>query len=58
MNYLALPQFNHNNPAVRECIIQAREYWLYYGIDRWRLDIPNSVKLVYTVRNIFSVFNE
>jgi glycosidase len=38
--------------------MQAREYWLHYGIDGWRLDVLNSVKLVYTVRSIFSVCNE
>ncbi|XTZ11316.1 MAG: alpha-amylase family glycosyl hydrolase [cyanobacterium endosymbiont of Rhopalodia yunnanensis] len=44
MNYRALPQFNHNNPAVREWIIQAREYWLHYEIDGWRLNVLDSVK--------------
>ncbi|WP_324282436.1 glycoside hydrolase family 13 protein [Cyanobacterium aponinum UTEX 3221] len=41
----ALPQFNHNNPQVREYIMQVAEYWLYQGIDGWRLDVPDQVKV-------------
>ncbi|MBF2022644.1 MAG: glycoside hydrolase family 13 protein [Hydrococcus sp. C42_A2020_068] len=40
----ALPQFNHDNPQVREYIMQIGEYWLKKGIDGWRLDVPNEVK--------------
>ncbi|ELS05107.1 glycosidase [Xenococcus sp. PCC 7305] len=40
----ALPQFNHDNPQVREYIMQVGEYWLHKGIDGWRLDVPNEVK--------------
>jgi cyclomaltodextrinase len=39
----ALPQFNHNNPAVREYIMRIAEYWLGAGIDGWRLDVPHHV---------------
>jgi cyclomaltodextrinase / maltogenic alpha-amylase / neopullulanase len=39
----ALPQFNHDNPQVREYIMQVAEYWLKQGIDGWRLDVPNEV---------------
>lgn len=39
----ALPQFNHDNPQVKEYIMQIGEYWLYKGIDGWRLDVPNEV---------------
>ncbi len=36
----ALPQFNHDNPAVREYIMRVGEYWIRQGIDGWRLDVP------------------
>ncbi len=39
----ALPQFNHDNPQVREYIMQIGEYWLHKGIDGWRLDVPSEV---------------
>jgi cyclomaltodextrinase / maltogenic alpha-amylase / neopullulanase len=41
----ALPQFNHNNPQVREYIMQVAEYWLKKGIDGWRLDVPFEIKV-------------
>ncbi|GAB4531534.1 MAG: glycoside hydrolase family 13 protein [Pleurocapsa sp.] len=43
VNNRALPQFNHDNPQVKEYIMQVAEYWLYKGIDGWRLDVPNEV---------------
>ncbi len=36
----ALPKFNTDNPQVREYIMQIAEYWLRFGIDGWRLDVP------------------
>ena len=39
----ALPEFNHDNPQVREYIMQIAEYWLHKGIDGWRLDVPNEI---------------
>ena len=39
----ALPQFNHDNPQVKEYIMQIGEYWLEKGIDGWRLDVPSEV---------------
>ncbi|MDJ0648125.1 MAG: glycoside hydrolase family 13 protein [Xenococcaceae cyanobacterium MO_188.B19] len=39
----ALPQFNHDNPQVKEYIMKIGEYWLEKGIDGWRLDVPNEV---------------
>jgi glycosidase len=41
----ALPQFNHAQPQVREYIMQVGEYWLNQGIDGWRLDVPDQVKI-------------
>ncbi|GAB4458999.1 MAG: glycoside hydrolase family 13 protein [Elainellaceae cyanobacterium] len=40
----ALPQFNHENPAVREYLMQVGEYWIKQGVDGWRLDVPNEIK--------------
>ncbi|MEL6160316.1 MAG: alpha-amylase family glycosyl hydrolase [Cyanobacteria bacterium J06554_11] len=40
----ALPEFNHDNPQVREYIMQVGEYWIQQGIDGWRLDVPFDVK--------------
>jgi len=40
----ALPEFNHDNRDVREYIMQIAEYWLKFGIDGWRLDVPFEVK--------------
>ena len=39
----ALPEFNHDNPQVKEYIMQIGEYWLHKGIDGWRLDVPYEV---------------
>ena len=40
----ALPVFNHDNPEVREYIMQIAEYWIKFGIDGWRLDVPFEIK--------------
>jgi cyclomaltodextrinase / maltogenic alpha-amylase / neopullulanase len=36
----ALPVFNHENPDVREYIMEVAEYWVKEGVDGWRLDVP------------------
>jgi cyclomaltodextrinase / maltogenic alpha-amylase / neopullulanase len=36
----ALPVFNHDNPDVREYIMEIAEHWIKIGIDGWRLDVP------------------
>ncbi len=41
----ALPVFNHNNPEVREYLMQIAEYWIQFGIDGWRLDVPYEIKV-------------
>jgi glycosidase len=49
-NYLAwvgnraLPKLNTDNPQVREFIMRVAEYWLRFGIDGWRLDVPFEIK--------------
>ncbi|MBD2566759.1 glycoside hydrolase family 13 protein [Anabaena lutea] len=40
----SLPVFNHNNPEVREYIMGIAEYWIQFGIDGWRLDVPFEIK--------------
>ena len=39
----ALPKFNTNIPAVREFIFNVAEYWVNFGIDGWRLDVPSEI---------------
>ncbi len=39
----ALPKLNHSNPAVREYIYGIAERWLRFGIDGWRLDVPQEI---------------
>ena len=41
----ALPEFNHDNPEVREYIMEIAEYWIKFGIDGWRLDVPFEIKV-------------
>ncbi|MDM9380419.1 glycoside hydrolase family 13 protein [Chlorogloeopsis sp. ULAP01] len=40
----ALPVFNHDNPEVREYIMEIAEFWIKFGIDGWRLDVPFEIK--------------
>ncbi len=40
----ALPVFKHDNPEVREYIMEIAEYWIKFGIDGWRLDVPFEIK--------------
>jgi neopullulanase len=39
-NLPALPKFNTNNPGVRDYIMDVARYWIDFGIDGWRLDVP------------------
>jgi len=40
----ALPKLNHANPAVREYIYGVAERWIRFGIDGWRLDVPEEIR--------------
>jgi neopullulanase len=42
-NLPALPKFNTNTPAVREFLFGVAEYWIKFGIDGWRLDVPAEI---------------
>jgi neopullulanase len=39
----ALPKLNHSNPMVREYIYGVAERWMRFGIDGWRLDVPEEI---------------
>ncbi len=39
----ALPKLNTNTPAVREFIFEVAEYWIKFGADGWRLDVPAEI---------------
>ncbi|WP_221088197.1 glycoside hydrolase family 13 protein [Deinococcus aquaedulcis] len=39
----ALPKFNTDTPAVREFLWDVAEHWIRFGIDGWRLDVPNEI---------------
>ncbi len=42
-NLPALPKLNTDNPAVRAFIFDIAEYWIKFGIDGWRLDVPAEI---------------
>jgi len=42
-NMPALPKFRTETPAVREFLFEVAEYWIKFGIDGWRLDVPGEI---------------
>jgi len=42
-NLPALPKFNTNNPGVRKYLLDVAKYWIDFGIDGWRLDVPAEI---------------
>lgn len=42
-NLPALPKFNTKNPGVRDYLLSVAEHWVEFGIDGWRLDVPNEI---------------
>jgi neopullulanase len=38
-----LPKFNIRNPGVREYLLEVARYWIAFGIDGWRLDVPTEI---------------
>jgi cyclomaltodextrinase len=40
----ALPKLNHGNPAVREYLFGVAQRWLRFGVDGWRLDVPEEIR--------------
>ncbi len=43
-NLPALPKFNIKTPAVRQYLLGIAERWVQFGIDGWRLDVPNEIR--------------
>lgn len=39
----ALPKFNTEHPEVREFLMQVATFWMEFGIDGWRLDVPDEI---------------
>ena len=39
----ALPKFRTETPAVRDFIWDIAQYWIDFGIDGWRLDVPQEI---------------
>ena len=39
----SLPKFNTDNPDVRNYIFDVARYWIRFGVDGWRLDVPNEI---------------
>ena len=42
-NLPALPEFNTSYQDVREFLFGVAEYWVKFGIDGWRLDVPAEI---------------
>lgn len=43
-NHASLPKFNTNNPGVRDYIFKVARHWLEFGMDGWRLDVPEEIQ--------------
>jgi cyclomaltodextrinase / maltogenic alpha-amylase / neopullulanase len=39
----ALPKFNIKNEGVRQYLLDVARYWIDFGIDGWRLDVPEEI---------------
>ena len=39
----ALPKWNTANPQAREYLLGVAEHWIRFGIDGWRLDVPEEI---------------
>ncbi|MDQ6793826.1 MAG: glycoside hydrolase family 13 protein [Chloroflexota bacterium] len=39
----ALPKLNVAEPAVRDYLLSVAEYWIRFGADGWRLDVPSEI---------------
>ena len=42
-NLPALPKFNTDCPEARRFLFSVAEHWVRFGIDGWRLDVPNEI---------------
>ena len=41
--FRSLPKFNTDNPQARRFLLSIPRYWGQFGIDGWRLDVPNEI---------------
>jgi len=41
--YGDLPKLMTHNPEVRDYLFRVTEHWMKFGIDGWRLDVPNEI---------------
>ena len=39
----ALPKFNVSNPGVRAYLLEVSRFWIDFGIDGWRMDVPEEI---------------
>ena len=39
----ALPKLNTDNPGVRDYLMDVARYWIEFGVDGWRLDVPGEI---------------
>jgi neopullulanase len=42
-NMAALPKLNTENPGVRDYLMDVARYWIEFGVDGWRLDVPGEI---------------
>jgi neopullulanase len=40
----ALPKFNTDTEAVRQFILEVARHWIEFGVDGWRLDVPQEIE--------------
>ena len=43
-NLHALPKFNFQNPDVQQFFLDVGKFWIEFGIDGWRLDVPAEIE--------------
>jgi cyclomaltodextrinase / maltogenic alpha-amylase / neopullulanase len=43
-NLPGLPQFNTDNPQVRQFLFEVAKHWIERGVDGWRLDVPFEIE--------------
>jgi neopullulanase len=42
-NLAGLPKINTKNPGARAYLMEVARYWIEFGCDGWRLDVPNEI---------------
>lgn len=43
MAMAALPKLNTDDPGVRDFLMDVARFWMEFGADGWRLDVPNEI---------------